>query len=129
MKADKTDKKPYVMGEFVCADFAEQLHNAAEEKGIKCGYVTIDLTSTSGNPNGDGHALVAFRLRDTDRIIYVDCTGLKDPEALPIENLDKYSYQLKKGLPYKPRLLFPEKETYGEEMDSMGIITKIKIHW
>jgi hypothetical protein len=52
----------------VCADFAERLHNDAELSGIKCGYVTIDLSVPGG------HACDAFQITD-ESLIYIDFTG------------------------------------------------------
>jgi hypothetical protein len=65
---DDTDKHDYVIGSFVCADFAAMLHNRAEAVGIRAAYVSVDFAS------GPGHALNAFDTRDQG-LVYVDCTG------------------------------------------------------
>ncbi len=45
----------YREGEYVCADFAQEVYDAATKKGIRCGYVVISFVSTDV-----GHAIVAF---------------------------------------------------------------------
>lgn len=61
---DDTDSHTYVDGSFVCSDFAEMLHNRAEEAGIRCAYVAVELGE------GPGHALNAFHVGDRD--VFVD---------------------------------------------------------
>ncbi len=53
----------------VCADFAEDVHNNAEAKGIRAAWVGIEFREA-----GDGHALNAFETTDRG-LVYVDCTG------------------------------------------------------
>ena len=43
LKTDQTDTIPYYYDSFVCADFAEAVHNNAEKSGIKAGYVGVDF--------------------------------------------------------------------------------------
>jgi len=78
IKEDTSDSKVYFEGferqgkiiwARVCADFAEDVHNNAEAKGIKAAWVSIDLRA-----NDDGHALNAFETTDKG-LVYVDCTG------------------------------------------------------
>ncbi len=70
---DTTDSKPYLKGKTilarVCADFAEDVHNNAEAKGIRAAWVGIDFIG-----GGDGHAINAFETTDKG-LVYVDCTG------------------------------------------------------
>lgn len=75
---DTSDSKTYMKGvEFlertilgrVCADFAEDVHNNAEAKGIRAAWVGIEFRE-----GGDGHALNAFETTDRG-LVYVDCTG------------------------------------------------------
>jgi len=66
--SDDTDEHPYIEGSFVCADFAEMLHNNAEASGIKAAFVGVDFVV------GEGHALNAFNTTDRG-LVYVDCTG------------------------------------------------------
>ena len=78
IKQDITDTKRYSEGielkgriilANICADFAEEVHNNAEAKGIKAAWVGIDFRG-----GGDGHALNAFETTDRG-LVYVDCTG------------------------------------------------------
>ena len=65
---DETDEQPYILGSFVCADFAAMLHNRAEVAGIRTAYVSIDFNDRPG------HALNAFNTTDQG-LVYIDCTG------------------------------------------------------
>lgn len=58
---DETDKVIYDESSFVCADFAEMLHNNAENEGIRAAYVTIDLVSSD-----IGHACNVFNTTDKE---------------------------------------------------------------
>ncbi len=79
IEADSTDKEPYIssvsvfMGyaevSFVCADFAEALHNNAEAAGIRAAWVGIDFED-----GGDGHALNAFETIDNG-LVFIDSQG------------------------------------------------------
>jgi len=55
---DRTDAKTYVKGEYVCSDFAADVNNNAEAKGIRCAIVELRY------PNDFAHALVAFETTD-----------------------------------------------------------------
>ncbi len=68
---DDTDKYPYKLGSYVCADFAELLHNRAEKAGIRAAFVMVEFTE------GPGHALNAFQTTDRG-LIYIDCTGVRE---------------------------------------------------
>jgi len=70
---DTTDEKPY-SNVYVCADFAEELHNNAEKAGIKAAYIVLDFNV------GDSHAINAFQTLDKG-LVYVDCTG-DDPTII-----------------------------------------------
>ena len=82
---DETDKVEYNYSSFVCADFAEMLHNNAEAAGIKCAYVSVSATGISddGVPY-EGHALNAFNTTDKG-LIYIDSTGSMDNK--PMDNI------------------------------------------
>jgi hypothetical protein len=79
LKEDTTDEIEYT-STFVCADFAETLHNNAEKKGIRCGFVTVGKGEyRSLNPISaiiGSHALNAFQTVDRG-LVYIDCTGMK----------------------------------------------------
>jgi hypothetical protein len=53
----------------ICSDFAEMLHNDAEIHGIRAGYVTITLASSSS-----GHAIDVFNTTDRG-LVFIDDTG------------------------------------------------------
>jgi len=69
IKADTTDLKDYIEGTYVCADFAEEVHNNAEAAGIRAGWVSITFFGTD-----EGHALNAFETTDRG-LVYIDCTS------------------------------------------------------
>ena len=66
---DKTDTNEYIIGQYVCADFAEDVHNNAEAAGIRAAWVGIDFEGDE-----EGHALNAFETTDKG-LVYIDCTG------------------------------------------------------
>ncbi|GAH59290.1 unnamed protein product, partial [marine sediment metagenome] len=71
---DATDSKFYtelggIGSPRVCADFAEEVHNNAEAKGIRVAWVSIALYEEE-----IGHACNAFETTDKG-LVYVDCTG------------------------------------------------------
>ena len=67
--SDDTDEQTYIEGVYVCGDFAETLHNNAEQRGIRAAWVGIDFENDSV-----GHALNAFYTVDRG-LAFVDCTG------------------------------------------------------
>jgi len=68
LQKDDVDNRLYMDGLFVCADFAEMLHNNAEASGVKAAWINVDFAV------GEGHALNAFNTVDNG-LVYVDCTG------------------------------------------------------
>jgi hypothetical protein len=72
IQEDTTDTNDYlenpVIG-YVCADFAEDVHNNAEAAGIRAAWVSIDF-----GEDDEGHACNAFDTTDMG-LIYIDCTG------------------------------------------------------
>ncbi len=70
--SDQTDTHAYIdeePGGYMCAEFARDLHNAAEAGGIRACFVAL---SFAGQPVG--HALAAFQTSDRG-LVYIDCTG------------------------------------------------------
>lgn len=57
-------------GAYVCADFAEDVHNNAEAAGIRAAWVGVDF---EGEEYAAGHALNAFETADGG-LVYIDCT-------------------------------------------------------
>ncbi|AKG52981.1 hypothetical protein DGWBC_0294 [Dehalogenimonas sp. WBC-2] len=124
LRNDPTDTKAYNYNNFVCADFAEMLHNNAEQAGWKAAYVCIELGPSPGYPIGSGHALNAFETADAG-LIFIDCTGLLSAGPSSADKIVK----VVEGSAYIPNSLFPEygwNSTWG----NMGIILKIEtITW
>jgi hypothetical protein len=79
IQQDTTDAKDYLehprIG-YVCADFAEDVHNNAEAAGIRAASVSVDF-------EGDemGHACNAFNTIDKG-LVYIDCTGQGSDDKL-----------------------------------------------
>ena len=69
--ADDTNEKPY-WEQRLCGDFAEELHNNAEQAGIEAAFVVVHFVGDE-----TGHALNAFKSIDKDgvHLVYIDCTG------------------------------------------------------
>ena len=114
----------------VCADFAERLHNDAEMDGIRCAYVSINLSgypdpSHLGIPSNSGHALTAFQTTDRG-LIYVDATGWL--ATIPHPNRAVSTVNLVVGQQYIPVSLFPE-SGWQSASDSMGTVTNMEIFW
>ncbi len=78
IQADKTDTKEYILegpGAYVCADFAEEVHNNAEAAGIRAGWVSLTFEGTR-----EGHALNVFETLDKG-LVFVDCTNSGNTEG------------------------------------------------
>ena len=117
LRQDTTDQYLYNLTSFVCADFAEMLHNNAEKAGIRAAYVCIDLSSYS-----EGHALDAFNTTDRG-LIYIDDTGTETGSI----NADKV-VNFVNGSEYVPMSIFPN-PGYESQWDSLGIVTDIWVQW
>jgi hypothetical protein len=101
----------------VCCDFAERLHNDAEMSGIRCAYVSIDLST-------GGHAIDAFQTADRG-LIYIDDTG---PSQEPHSLRAVKTVNLKIGNEYTPVSLFPE-AGWDPTYQSLGIVEDIEVTW
>jgi hypothetical protein len=69
LRIDSTDTTSYKKGVYVCADYAEEVHNNAEAAGIKAAWVGINFTDSSISD----HACNAFNTTDRG-LIFIDCT-------------------------------------------------------
>jgi hypothetical protein len=114
---DGTDQYLYNEASFVCADFAEMLHNNAEKAGIRSAYVTLDF---SNDP--DSHAINAFNTTDKG-LIYIDDTGTEEGTL----NLDK-TVNIVVGQGYTPVSIFPN-PGYPDTWDSWGTVAHFSIQW
>lgn len=69
LKKDLTDQNAYSETQYNCVDFAKDLHDHAESKGIKSAWVGIDFVGQEV-----GHALNAFDTTDRG-LVFIDVTG------------------------------------------------------
>lgn len=79
IRQDTTDANDYLEDSligYVCADFAEDVHNNAEAAGIRAASVSVEFEG-----GGDGHACNAFDTID-EGLVYIDCTGQSSEEKL-----------------------------------------------
>lgn len=116
---DDTDSQRYDFNTFVCADFAEMLHNNAEVAGIRAAFVGIYLGPCSYWPSSGGHALNAFETTDKG-LVYIDCTGGNESV-----NADKI-VDLAVEKDYIPESIFPEPR-WSPIWDNMGKVEKIEV--
>jgi len=110
LQQDTTEQIPYVVGSFVCADYAETLHNNAENAGIRAAYVCLELS-------GVGHGCDAFRTPDRG-LVFID-----DTNSLVATNCDK-QVNIVVGQEYLPTALFS-----SQQFLSMGTLDSYKIQW
>ena len=113
--SDDTDSREYLEGQFVCADFAEMLHNRAEAAGMRCAYVLIVFQV------GEGHAMNAFQTID-EGLVFVDCTGSNGQDGPRSKDA---LVAVAAGLPYIPKYLVDD----GWTVESMGIVEDFELHW
>ncbi|MDD4247968.1 MAG: hypothetical protein PHT13_02465, partial [Methanosarcina sp.] len=109
IQKDTTDQKRYTQT-YACGDFAETVHNNAENAGIKAGWVSL---------NGINHACNAFQTSDKG-LVFIDCTGT--PEGGECYDT---TVSVSAGKQYIRVPLFCS-NTY---FDSMGTVKDYKIYW
>jgi len=133
MKLDDTDRILYEDDNFTCGDFAERLHNNAENAGIKAAVVSIDFYE-----NSNGHALNIFDTVDKG-LVYVDCTG-SEGKIGELDSFDKIAYvetDNEYGIVSAYYTTTPEYEFYNARKNknlkgfykSPGIVKDVKIYW
>ncbi len=124
LESDTTDKLTY-SPTFVCADFAEILHNNAEKAGLRAAFVVVDIIGPAGIPSilGAGHTLNAFRTT-VHGLVFIDCVGAKAGELGPA-NRDKL-VELEVWREYVARPLFPELG-WQESYESIGMVRNITV--
>ena len=108
IREDRTDKKQYIEGEYVCTNFAMDVCNYAEEEGIRCAYVNLWY------PNEMGHAIIAFNTIDKG-LIYIEP---QTDEVVKAE-IGKYFY----------KCVVPKPGYYYEKPDYDDTIEKILVIW
>jgi hypothetical protein len=79
IRQDTTDTNDYLehprIG-YVCADFAEDVHNSAEAAGIRAASASVDFEGDE-----EGHACNAFDTIDKG-LVYIDCTGQSSSDKI-----------------------------------------------
>ena len=115
----------------ICADFAERLHNDAEMAGIRCAYVSLEMTcytdpANLGIPSNSGHACNAFQTTDRG-LVYIDDTGWLATQPHPSRAI-KTVNTISVGQVYAPLGLFSE-EGWQNVSESMGTVTDIQVIW
>ncbi|AKB78501.1 hypothetical protein MSHOH_2018 [Methanosarcina horonobensis HB-1 = JCM 15518] len=115
LRSDKTDEIEYSLENFTCGDFAEMVHNNAEETGIKAAWVCVDFIGST-----EGHACNAFNTTDRG-LIFVDCTGIYPYEP----GSRDCTVKVEIGEIYQPKELFTSGETYAQ----MGVVKNIELYW
>jgi hypothetical protein len=125
---DQTNEIHYSDDVFVCADFAERLHNNAEEAGITAAYVSIDFGPediyslpdwSTGCPSyhGGRHACNAFQTTDKG-LIFVDDTGAEDGSG------EDCTVLIVEGHLYTPVSMFSD-----DEWCPMGQVVSFQVMW
>ena len=101
----------------VCSDFAERLHNDAEIGGIRCAYVSVDLSTGL-------HALDAFQTTDRG-LIYVGDTGV-----VPGNGVSRCvkTVSIAVGQNFQPVSLFPT-PGYSSTWDVVGTVISFQVTW
>ena len=95
LRKDQTDSNDYSYDSYVCADFAVDLHNAAERNGIACVIVMIDFKDEP-----EGHMLDGF-IVDGQWVFIDDTTHPGNHQ----KNMDHRTYP-EIGKPYTGEYLF-----------------------
>jgi len=63
---DNTDRIPYNEESFTCMHYAQRVNNNAEEKGIRCAYVYVELRKGA-------HACVAFQIPEWEnQLLFIE---------------------------------------------------------
>jgi hypothetical protein len=113
---DSTDANPYNPGSFVCADYAEQVQNNAEDHGLKCAFVYVTFSDKN-----ECHACNAFNTTDKG-LVFIDCTN----SANEYNTISDCTVSLVDGESYRPVYLFNNDRLH---CDSMGIVKSHKVDW
>jgi Bacterial Ig-like domain (group 2) len=101
----------------VCSDFAERLHNDAEMAGLRCAYVSVDMSTGL-------HGVNAFQTTDKG-LIYVDDTG-----AVPGNGISRCvkTVSIAVGQNFQPVSLFPQ-PGWNSTWDVMGTVISYQVTW
>jgi hypothetical protein len=113
---DNTDRHAYIPNSFVCADFAETVHNNAEATGLKAGWVTLDFVGDSR-----GHVCNTFNTTDRGQV-FIDCTSSYPQSSGSYDSI----VNLRDGGDYTPQHIGSYDGSY---YDSMGTVSDHQIYW
>ena len=115
---DTTDQITYNASSFVCADFAEMLHNNAEKAGIRAAFVTIGFGTSQCD-----HAINAFDTTDKG-LVYIDDTGTTSYSGCSDDKI----VDVEVGQQYVPQSIFPC-PGYSVTWENLGTVTSVHIEW
>ncbi len=118
LRSDASDRRPYIDGQWVCANYAEEVHNSAERADIRCALVTIWFV------DGESHSCNLFRTVDRG-LVYIDCTGGSVNEGPPNHDM---VVEVEVGKSYVPRHLFPS-DGWEEMAEPAGVVRDFTVHW
>lgn len=119
---DRTDYSSYVYGSFTCGDFAEVLHNNAEQAGIRAAWAAIDFSD-----GGIGHANNAFNTTD-EGLVYIDDTGIQDTDQIRNSGCARdRRASVSIGSDYTTESIFFC--VWYDEWESLGVVSSISITW
>lgn len=132
LQNDQTNALFYNDSTLVCADFAERLHNNAENAGIRAAYVVMDFKMecvawsiydskypgcSCCNLLGVGHACNAFMTTDRG-LVFVDDTGRTDGTG------EDCTVSIASGQLYVPQSIFS-----STKWCPMGTVTDYGVTW
>ena len=118
LREDRTDNNLYIENYYMCGEFAETLHNNAENSGIKAAWVGIQFEDDSIS-----HALNAFVTTDRG-LVYIDTTGAEPGSDRP-RHLDRV-VTINVGKRLYPKLLFASD---WKSYPSDSKVSQVEIYW
>ena len=118
LREDRTDSNPYLEDIYTCGEFAEELHNNAETRGIKAAFVAIQFEGES-----TPHALNAFMTIDRG-LVYIDVTGSPPDVDAPHHRDCIVTIRVGQRL-YHTLLFAPDWEIYPGGSN----VSQVEIYW
>ncbi len=118
LREDRTDNNLYIENYYMCGEFAETLHNNAENSGIKAAWVAIQFED-----NSTPHALNVFVTTDRG-LVFIDTTGTELGSDRP-RHLDRV-VTINVGKRLYPKLLFASD---WKSYPSDSKVSQVEIYW
>ncbi|MFC1951821.1 hypothetical protein ACFLYI_02115 [Chloroflexota bacterium] len=118
LEEDSTDSNIYVEDVYMCGEFAETLHNNAEDSGIKAAWVGIEFEEGSM-----AHALNAFVTTDRG-LVFIDNTGVR--LGIPVPKHRDCLVTINVGESLSNKLLFTKR---GKRPPGEKIVSQVDIYW